>query len=156
TRLAQVVAAHIVDRFRDGVWFVDLASATDVHQVVATIARSIGAVEPPAWSDDAGIGALAADIEQRCLLLVLDNCEQVVLAVADTVDALLSRCPNARFLTTSRVAIGGRGEIAWRVPPLALPSPSAATGGRLSESVRLFCDRARRTHPEFRLTEEVR
>lgn len=107
TRLALKVAASVAADFADGVAFVPLASALDPALVVPTIARALGVVEtdgqvlPP---------TLYRRMRARQLLLVLDNCEQVVAAIASVLVELLAVCPNLKVLVTSRIRLHATGE----------------------------------------------
>jgi predicted ATPase/DNA-binding CsgD family transcriptional regulator len=78
------------------------------------------------------------------MLLVLDNCEHLLDACAELVVELVDAGPDVTVLATSREPIGIAGELIWRVPSLSVTD----------EAVELFVDRARRTRPEFRVTEE--
>jgi predicted ATPase len=86
---------------------------------------------------------VAAHIGDRELLLILDNCEHVVVACARLVEGLLTTCPNLKVLATSREPLHIAGEVDWRVPSL---SPSEAT--------QLFVDRATGVSSRFALSEE--
>ena len=91
------------------------------------------------------------------MLLVFDNCEHVLDAVAPLVDEMLRKCPGVRILATSRGSLDVPGEVTWRVPPLGLPVASEHLPvERLAQfdAVRLFIDRARRARPNFALTTE--
>src|SRR5207253_897479 len=99
---------------------------------------------------------LTATLRERNLLLVLDNCEHLLDACAQLVDALLRACPELRVLTTSREPLGITGEIAWRVPSLDVPDPdNLPRFDQLEQNpaVRLFVERATAVHSHFMLTE---
>ncbi|MEU2033713.1 LuxR C-terminal-related transcriptional regulator [Nocardia amamiensis] len=96
-------------------------------------------------------------LASRQLLLVLDNCEQIVDAAAQVVDALLRACPNLRILTTSREALGVGGEAVQRVQPLTVPDldrPPSLRGAARYDAVTLFVERATAAVPGFALTED--
>ena len=141
TRLALRAAAQAAGRHPDGVWLVELAQLTGPELVEPLTATTLGVREQPGRTLTEAIIAWAVD---RDLLLVLDNCEHVLDAVADLAAALLRGCPGLRILATSQSRLGLSGEATWPVPPLALPPPGeldlAAVGA--AEAVRLFCDRA--------------
>jgi predicted ATPase len=89
------------------------------------------------------------------LLLIVDNCEHLLEAVARLVDRLLDSCSHLRILATSREAIGVEGEIRWDVPPLSVPEPKGTPSPEeleAYESVRLFVERARGRDPSFTLS----
>ncbi|WP_433557365.1 ATP-binding protein [Pseudonocardia xinjiangensis] len=138
TRLATRVAVDVLDRFPHGCWFVDLAATTDGHLVPHLAAQALGVREQPGT---ALADLLAATLRDRTLLVVLDNCEHVVEAVARLVHELLAGCPGVRVLATSRRSLGLPGEVVWRVPPL-----------QHGDAVRLFLERARHRMPGFSLT----
>jgi predicted ATPase len=119
TRLAIEAASAVVPEFKAGVFWVGLAPLRDPALVVDAIAKTLGA------KDD-----LADHIRERELLLLLDNLEQVIDAAPD-VASLVERCPNLRVLVTSRELLRVRGEVEYRVVPLADP-----------DAVELFCTRA--------------
>jgi predicted ATPase/class 3 adenylate cyclase len=140
TRLALQVAAGLLDGSGDGVWFTDLAAVTDPDLVAGTVASVLSIQDEPGRPV---AGTLTEAIGERSLLIVLDNCEQVIDACAKLADALLRACPNLALLATSREPLGIDGEHVHRLPPLATPTPDddlAAIRG--SEAVRLLADRA--------------
>ncbi len=116
------------------------------------------------------LDALESYLRARRLLLVLDNCEQV-LPVAALVDRLLRAAPGLKVLATSRAPLHLYGEVEYAVPPLALPARDAAghfsagTAGpsgldlatALSqyEAVRLFIARAQAARTGFAVTNET-
>ncbi len=141
TRLAMRVAEQVADEFAGGVWFVDLAPVTNPLLVPVVLARTLGLVDQPGRST---METVSKFVRNRTMLLVLDNCEHLLDASADLVMAVLDAGPDVTMLATSREPIGIAGELTWRVPSLS------ADG----EAVDLFVDRARRTRPDFRLTED--
>jgi predicted ATPase len=107
TRLAIEVAAELLPEFRNGVFWVGLATLRDSALVMGTIAQTFGATAD----------GLAEHIGERELLLLLDNLEQVVEA-APELASLLEICPNLKLLVTSRELLRVRGEVEYAVPPL--------------------------------------
>lgn len=152
TRLSIEVAFRNLDRFRNGVWMIELASVTDPGLVGATIARTLGIPEAPGRP----IGDVLADaLRPQQLLLVVDNCEQVIDEVASVLEGLLRCCPELVVLTTSREPINIDGEAMWRLTPLSTPDlgrPLTPTALAAFDSVRLFIDRAALTDPSFELS----
>ena len=154
TRLALRVAADQVDRFEDGVFFVDLSALRAAEDVPAGIARAIGLSET---SGQALVEELTGRLRQQHTLLVLDNFEQVTTA-APMAAELLEDCRGLKLLVTSREALRVRPEHLFPVPPLSLPR--AVFDGRSAvelagcEAVQLFVDRAQAVKADFRLTEE--
>src|SRR5579863_8000815 len=95
--------------------------------------------------------ALLGFLSNRTCLLVLDNCEHLLDAVAEIADAVLSGCPDVTLLATSREALDVEGEHSWRVPSLSLPAAGSVGD---SEAVTLFKARAEAARSDFALTSE--
>ena len=154
TRLALQVAAELIDRFEDGVYLVDLAHIREPEPVLAAIAQTVGL---RLTSDQPLLDALKGHLRARRMLLLLDNFEQVT-AAAPLVGDLLQECPQLKVLVTSREVLHMRGEQAFPVPPLALPTPELRQRSTeqlyRSEAVQLFVERAQAVKPDFRLTDD--
>ncbi|MGD9714756.1 MAG: adenylate/guanylate cyclase domain-containing protein, partial [Thermomicrobiales bacterium] len=151
TRLALQAGSDLVDEFRDGVWFVDLSAVRDDAQVTGSVMRVLGVREEPGTP---AAGTLCAWLGSRRLLLVLDNCEQVVQGSAELAAQILGAAPGVRVLATSRIALEIRGEQRLPVAPLDLPEITKKPDvERIAESasVRLFVDRAMGVEPTFSL-----
>jgi predicted ATPase len=152
TRLALQVARALVSTFEGGVWLVELEALTNGNLLPGAIADAVGlrdrlGPEP---------ASLAKALQDKRLLLLLDNCEHLLDACASMADGLLRGCPHLRVLATSREALGLTGEVAWRVP--SLPAPEASAGPTLAalsrnDAVRLFLARAVAVQSRFSLTE---
>jgi predicted ATPase/DNA-binding SARP family transcriptional activator len=154
TRLAAEVARTVAPRFGAGVVWIELAAIADPAHVAGHIAATLGIEAGGRAPADALRDALRDVVRDSDLLLVLDNCEHVIGACAALVDLILRDCERARFLTTSREALGVAGERAWLVPVLSLPSSDDSLGAvSSSEAVRLFVDRARAASAAFALTD---
>lgn len=160
TRLALRVAAGLRDSkshgqsSRDGICWVGLSSLPDAGLVPNAVASALGVSEAP---DRTLTETLAALLEAKELVLVLDNCEHLVDACAELSNILLRSCPEMKVLATSREPLGVPGEVSWPMPPLSLPEPKRGQAPEdllRSESVRLFVERARTGAPDFVLTEE--
>jgi len=126
TRLALQAGAHLVARFADGVWFVELAEIVDpalVAHEFATVLRV------PALPGKSVAEAVAGALNHKTALLIVDNCEHVIGAAAAIIDSILRRAPDVRVLATSRQPLDIPGEFVHRVVSLALPPPSAALAG---------------------------
>jgi predicted ATPase/class 3 adenylate cyclase len=153
TRLAVEIAAEALEQYPDGAFFVDLAPIRDPALVVPTIAAVLGVRET---SGEPLRESLARYLADRRMLLVLDNCEQV-LDAAGEVAALLARCPQLVILATSREPLRLRAERVFSVEPLPLPDrqhardPAALTA---IPSVALFVERAQAADPGFTLSDE--
>jgi len=145
TRLAVAAADDGRDLFTDGVWFVDLSTVTDadpgsVERVAARVAATVGLDPGPRR---AALDALCDFAAERAVLLLLDNCEQVVEGVATTVDALVEAAPAVAVLATSRQPLGVDGEVVQKLAPLALPVADTPDALAASPAVALFVDRVR-------------
>jgi predicted ATPase/DNA-binding SARP family transcriptional activator len=142
TRLALELAHRQRSAWSHGAWWVDLTSVSDPELVAATVARVLGL--PDQTGGRSTVAALCDRLRSHELLLVIDNCEHVVVACAELVDMLLRSCPNLRVLATSRVPIGVAGEYDYALNPLPAPH-EAVTGADLANApaVRLFVERAR-------------
>lgn len=147
TRLAVESARRLDAVFGNGVHFVELAQVDDPDLVAQAVATGVHASNHRATSPaDAVVSAL----ERRHTLVVLDNCEHVLGAVAGLCERLLVSCDNVRILATSREALGVVGEARYPLAGLALPPPG--TGPRSLEeydAVALFVERARLADPTF-------
>ncbi|KAA1248708.1 LuxR family transcriptional regulator [Mycobacterium simiae] len=137
TRLAVQAAAQIAHEF-GGAWYVDLAPITDPELVPITLARALGLQDQ---LGRAAVDTVLSFLTKRRALLLLDNCEHLLDATTTLVVALVGTCPGVTVLATSREPIGVAGEVSWRVPSLSVSD----------EACQLFCDRARRVRPAFRL-----
>ncbi|MFC9833726.1 protein kinase [Rhodococcus sp. NPDC127530] len=153
TRLALRVADSLKRAFADGVWLVELGELSDGSMVVNVAAAALGLRDQPARPlFDVLLEFLAA----RQLLLVLDNCEQLVGAAAEFVETLLRGCPRLRVLATSREPLGVGGESVLRVPPLTAPDPDRQPSVQAMpryDAVTLFVERAATAVPTFALTD---
>jgi non-specific serine/threonine protein kinase len=123
TRLALRAAAELRRAFRDGVWLVQLDQVRDPALVAQAVAGALGLQERAGY---APAEALADYLAGRQLLLVLDNCEHLVDAVAKLADLLLRVAAGLRVLATSRESLNMTGETVLAVPPLAAPEAGAA------------------------------
>ena len=152
TRLALRAAAELRRAFPGGVWLVRLDQLREEALVAQAIAGALGLQDRAGFSPEA---ALAEYLAGRQLLLVLDNCEHLVDAVAKLAD-LLRAATGLRVLATSREALDITGEMVLPVPPLGAPDPGqqltlAQLG--LVPAVRLFAERAAQVVPGFAVTE---
>jgi predicted ATPase/class 3 adenylate cyclase len=154
TRLAIRAAADQVDRFTDGVYFVDLITATDSDAVLALMVAAMGL---PETVERSPLEELRSRLRGQQVLLVLDNFERVTVA-APTIVELLAECPGLKILVTSRHALRVRGENVVSVPPLSLPGAAAGamSADHVSqfEAIQLFVERARGVRSDFRLTDD--
>jgi predicted ATPase/class 3 adenylate cyclase len=145
TRLALEAAASLVPAFPDGVWLVALATTSDGNRLFETVAQVLRVSDR---AEEAISDTLERWLTDRDLLLILDNCEHVVGAVAGFCERLLPTCSRLRILATSREFLDVRGEHAIRTPPLTVPDDPALAP--LSDAVQLFLARATARAPWFR------
>jgi predicted ATPase/class 3 adenylate cyclase/DNA-binding CsgD family transcriptional regulator len=135
TRLALHAAADRLDAHPDGVWLAELAALGHDRDIAQALAGVFGLRE------EFGrplIDTLTEQLRDVDALLVVDNCEQVLHAVAGLIESLLQACPKLRVLATSREPLGVAGEVAWRVPSLDASTAAA-----------LFVERAQEARPGF-------
>jgi predicted ATPase/DNA-binding SARP family transcriptional activator len=155
TRLAYEAAARLASNYPDGVQAVELASLSRPELVSQTVASVLDVPLPQTGTAEV---ALARQLAELRLLLVLDNCEHLLDACARLAAAVLRACPDVVVLATSREPLRVGGEVTWRTPSLALPDlqdlPSLDRLAEL-ESVRLFVERARDAAPGFVLDERT-
>lgn len=154
TRLALQAAEALSEAFADGICLVELAAVSDPSLVPQTIASALNVHE----AADAPLpDSLLEALRPRHMLLVLDNCEHLVEACARLAYTLLQGCPRLHMLVTSRQGLGIMGEVAWRVPSLAVPDLERLPPFEqlpLYDAVRLFTERASASRPDFLLTAE--
>lgn len=153
TRLALQVAVEVLQRFKDGVWLVELGALSDPNLVAQTVASTLSVREQ---RGDSILSTLASVLQHRHLLLIIDNCEHVVDASANVADTLLRADAHVQILATSREPLGIIGEVSWPVPPLSLPAPGLLPPLEHFleyEGIRLFVERAVAALPTFTITE---
>lgn len=164
TRLALEVARCLEKEYPDSVYFVPLAAVHDSDRLWESIASVVCPV--PAQEPEI-LMSVVGTLRSRPVLLVLDNCEQVVDTAAPVIRSLLQRLPDLRLLVTSRCLFNIEGEQEYRVAPLDIPELPVQSGlHRLLEpdvspsrvldsaSAQLFVDRARMVQPGFLVSEK--
>ena len=144
TRLATEVAAQLADDFPDGVWVFELAPVTDPATVPDAVAAALGVTQQPGKTVSESV---AAALEGRVRLLVIDNCEHVLDAAADLTEAILAQSATVKVLATSREGLGVAQEQVWPVPALD------AAAGIDSAAVSLFVERAQGIAPSFSMVD---
>ena len=154
TRLAIQSSNKLLDKFKDGVWWIDLVGLSDPALVPQAVAKVVGVHEV---LNQPLIETLVEELQTKQELLVLDNCEHLILACAQLADRLLSGTKFLKILATSREALDILGESVWLVPSLALPGARDSITVEIlskSESVHLFMERATVMQPQFTLTDQ--
>jgi predicted ATPase/class 3 adenylate cyclase len=150
SRLAAQLGAHLLDRFPDGVWLVELAPVTDPCAVPQALASALGVREEPGASLTE---TLLRRLCGRQLLVLLDNCEHLVEACAQLTKTLLQGTTGLKVLATSRDPLNIAGEASYPLRPLAVPASAEESPDALMRhaAVQLFVERARAAQPSFRL-----
>jgi predicted ATPase/class 3 adenylate cyclase len=151
TRLALRVGSELLSEFPDGVWWCELAGVRDPDAIAEAVAAAVGYA--PAQGVALADG-LMAFFRHKHLLLVLDNCEQILAGVAAFARALCAEAAELSVLATSREALGVPGEQIYPLSPLELPLDSSPFEVEESEAGALFAARAREAHPSFAVTVE--
>jgi predicted ATPase len=143
TRLALEVATQLADEFPDGVWLFELAAVTDPASVPDAVAALLGITQQPGKTVSESV---AAALEGRSRLLVFDNCEHVLDAAGDLIEAIFSHSQTVNVLATSREGLRVGDEHLWAVPSLDL------TDGIESAAAALFVERAAAVRQDLPLT----
>src|ERR1700736_210624 len=148
TRLGFEVARHVLPSFADGVWAIELAPLSDPELVPVTVATALGL---ELTSGTASPLSVASALGSKQLVLVLDNCEHVVVAAARMAETLLRATPAIRVIATSREPLGAEGEQIYPVPPPAVPAKVSRDSEKPFPygAIRLFVERARAAAPHF-------
>ena len=146
SRLALRLAGQAAADYLDGVWWCDLAAVADPAYVVETVAAGLGLSEAP---NRGAVDALVERLQDRQLLLVLDNCEHLLQACAAVAHAVLRRCPGVKILATSVQPLGLPQEHVYALAPLSVAADEHSLGE--FDAARLFAERAQAASPAFRL-----
>ncbi|SHM98142.1 Predicted ATPase [Pseudomonas asturiensis] len=152
TTLALRVAEQLIGRYRDGIRLLDLTPLTDPALIVPHLASLLEL----SLHDDAPMTHLATFLRERQVLLVIDNCEHLIDAIAPLSESILRNAPHVHILTTSRESLRAEGEYVQRVEALDCPprkdvDRSSAMG---YPALQLFVERAMASHEPFELTDE--
>ena len=151
SRMAQAAAHSLMGIFPDGVWMVELAGLFDPALLPNVVAQLLGI---KIAGHDAVLDDLAAVLEQRTLLLVLDNCEHLLGPAAALAQAILQGAPGVTLLATSQEPLHLQAEQQYRLMPLTLPSEPGASNAREFGAIALFEARARAVDPRFTVNGE--
>jgi predicted ATPase/class 3 adenylate cyclase len=152
TRLSIAVGQKLLERYPDGVWFVDLAPLSDSKFVAAAVAATLDVrVASSSTATDEIVNALAG----KRVVLILDNCEHVIETGVELARELMRRCEGLRIIATSREPLSVSGEFVYRLETLAVPGPkvASATEAMTFGAVELFVDRARAIDARFALSD---
>ncbi|GAA5086377.1 BTAD domain-containing putative transcriptional regulator [Nocardia iowensis] len=147
------LAVEVAERASGAVWFVELAAVTDPAQVGSAVLTTIGVREVGLLEQPSGdpVDRLAEFFARQRAVLVLDNCEHLVEAVAQLVDRLLGACPELHILTTSRESLMVGGEHLHQIGPLPW-AERTAQAPETFPAIRLFVERAKAVRPDFALS----
>jgi predicted ATPase/predicted Ser/Thr protein kinase len=155
TRLALRIAEDQATPFKDGVWFINLASANDPELVYETTANVLQIIEEPGKRLKQ---TLESRLKDKQMLLLLDNCEHLIHACSELAEGLLRCCPGIKILATSREHLKVPSEVAWRVPSLSFPDPEEQADHKeliiRYEAIKLFVERAKTNAPGFLFNED--
>ena len=152
TTVALAVAESQLERFPDGVWFVDLAPLSDPGRVPLALASALN-VSVPATDPWA---SLREPLRESRMLIVLDNCEHVIDGAATLCERVLREAPHTHILATSREALDAESEWVHRLSALDAPVPDDPTSlaqARTFAAVQLFAERAGANSDGFALGE---
>ena len=154
TRLALRAGRELSRTLPDGVWLVELQELRNASLVPTVIMTALGVRDQ---SGRSAVSLLVDYLEDKELLLILDNCEHLLDTCSVVVGAILRGTPGIRVLATSRQPLNRDGEFVYPVPPLAVPEVTSATSIdqlRQFEAISLFCDRAAAASGQFELSAE--
>ena len=154
TRIALELGSELLGEFEDGVWVVELGSVADPELLGNAFATALSV---PEQSGRSLIAAVAEHLETRTVLLLVDDCEHVLGAVAEAAETILRASPGVRLAVTSREPLGIAGEAVFPVPPLSAPAPDQSLAGDAIgqfEACQLFAERCIAAQPSFRVTPE--
>jgi predicted ATPase/DNA-binding winged helix-turn-helix (wHTH) protein len=147
TRVAVEAARLLLPRFPDGVAFVSLAPVSDRRLVLNALTTALGVKISPCCGS---LAHIAHELSNKRLLIVLDNCEHLVVAAAAMAEVLAAAGNGIRVLATSREALRVRNEVLCQVPPLEVPDRESPSCEVLQAgAVQLFLSRARAVDPQF-------
>ncbi|KIH82834.1 ATP-binding protein [Pseudomonas batumici] len=153
TTVALRVAEQLIGRYRDGIRLLDLAPLNDPLMITTHLATLLGL----SLHDAEPMNCLASFLRERQMLLVIDNCEHLIDAVALLSESLLRGAPEVHILATSRESLRAEGEFVQRLESLDCPPPIAAldrTQALTFSAVQLFVERAMASHDSFELTDD--
>jgi predicted ATPase len=152
TTVALAVAQRLIRSYPDGVCFVDLASVVSPELVTSTVATALGV---PMLSQEP-VAGLIASLRDRRMLLVIDNCEHLLDAVAPLSEQIVARASGIDLLATSRERLRVEGEWVQHLTPLGVPPQEevlSAADALAFSAIALFVDRARASLNMFEMSD---
>jgi predicted ATPase len=150
TRLALHVGSELLPDFSDGVWLCELAPVLEPEDIPDAVAAAVGYTPPQGVSV---VDGLPRFLERKHLLLIIDNCEHLLGAVAGFVTTTTAHAAQVSVLGTSREALGVRGEYTFPLPSLTTPTADDPASVLTSEAGGLFVARASEVRGELELDE---
>jgi len=153
TTVAIAVAHALLDEFDGAVCFFDLGALSAPELLASTMAATLGL---PAVASDP-LHGLAASLQDRRILLLLDNCEHLADAVATLTERLFHDAPHVFILATSRESLRVEGEHIHRLAPLDSPPQSetlTAAAALAFPAIQLFVERAAANGNPFALQDD--
>lgn len=153
TRLAVRAATELGRGFAAGSWLVELADVREPQLVAHAVAAGLDLRDQAARDP---LGLVRSYLKERELLLVVDNCEHLLEAVARVLADVLGAAPSVRIIATSREPLSIAGEFLVPIAPLSVPVVRARSDAELrhNEAVQLFTERARAASGTFELNGE--
>ncbi|KQV65141.1 winged helix-turn-helix domain-containing protein [Rhizobium sp. Root1220] len=146
TVLASEIARRLLPTLDCNAFFVELVPLSDPGLVPTALAQ---ALDLHLQGDEISVDLVARAIGSRKMFLVIDNCEHVVHAAAEIIEAIVRTCKNVSVLATSRELLRIDGEFAYRVPPLEVPADGEASNALQHSAIQLFVARTRALQREF-------
>ncbi|GAB3203542.1 protein kinase domain-containing protein [Nocardia tengchongensis] len=156
SRLALRVAHNLQRKFKNGTWLIELGDLRDKESLPSVVAAVFGVYDRGGGPT---LDTLIELLAPHDLLLVVDNCEHMVEAVAELAGSLMRACPDVRILATSREALDIPGEAVYPLLPLDIPDPAANPSLRTVaryDAVTLFAERAAAVLPMFEVSDDNR
>ncbi|MHA3736943.1 ATP-binding protein [Pseudomonas sp. Eth.TT006] len=152
TTVALRVAEQLISRYRDGIRLLDLAPLNDP----ALIASHLATLLNLSVHDGEPLAAVINDLRERQMLLVIDNCEHLIDAVALLAESLLRGAPQVHILATSRESLRAEGEFVQRLDSLDCPPPTSEPDREQAmafAALQLFVERAMAAQEHFELSD---
>lgn len=153
TTVALRVAEQLIGRYRDGIYLLDLAPTHDPVMITTHLATLLDL----SLHDGEPINGLVTFLRERQMLLVIDNCEHLLDAIALLSESILRGAPDVHILATSRESLRAEGEFVQRLESLDCPPPMAVldrTQALNFSAVQLFVERAMASHDRFELSDD--
>lgn len=152
TRIALAAGHRLAPEVQHGVWMVELAPLSDPGMVVSEIAQTMGV---SLNSGEPHSQLLVHALVDQDLVLILDNCEHLLEAVADVSTELLAQLPRLRILVTSQELLKLENERVFRLNPLSLPQGGSTSDPQASGALQLLVARVQAVQRQFLLTPET-